>query len=108
MMASLGRRRSWRRTSRRHPSGGQTRAPDVLREENPGELDPRLRFKANAFSPPDERCDAKEECRAVATDDAQTRWMKKGHCVSPCFRQYGNWYMAFNERSPSPFNPDRE
>lgn len=56
----------------------------------------------------DERCDAKEECRAVATDDASTRWMKKGQCVSPCFRQNGNWYMAFNERSPAPFNPDRE
>jgi hypothetical protein len=27
--------------------------------------------------------------------------------MSPCFRTYYNWYMAFNERSPYPFNPAR-
>ena len=50
-------------------------------------------------------CDAKDECRAVATDDRQTRYMKKAVCMSPCFRRNGNWYVAFNERSPYPFNP---
>ena len=56
----------------------------------------------------DRQCDAADDCRAVATDDSQTRWFKKAVCMSPCFRRYVRWYMAFNERSPAPFNPDRE
>mmetsp|Transcript_671 Transcript_671/g.2737 ORF Transcript_671/g.2737 Transcript_671/m.2737 type:complete len:388 (-) Transcript_671:110-1273(-) len=53
-------------------------------------------------------CTAKEGCRAIATDERQTSWMKSSQCMSPCFRTYVNWYMAFNDESPSPFNPDRQ
>jgi hypothetical protein len=52
-------------------------------------------------------CTAKDGCRAIATDNRQTSWMKSTQCMSPCFRTYVNWYMAFNDESPSPFNPDR-
>jgi hypothetical protein len=34
--------------------------------------------------------------------------MKTSECMSPCFRTYVNWYMAFNDESPGPFNPDRQ
>jgi hypothetical protein len=53
-------------------------------------------------------CTAKDGCRAVATDERQTSWCKSAECMAPCFRRYANWYMAFNEESPSPFNPDRQ
>ena len=52
-------------------------------------------------------CTGKDNCRAIATDERQTSWMKTTECMSPCFRRYGNWYMAFHDGSPSPFNPDR-
>ena len=52
-------------------------------------------------------CTDKDNCRAIATDERQTSWMKTSECMSPCFRTYGNWYMAFNDKSPGPFNPDR-
>ena len=52
-------------------------------------------------------CTDKDNCRAIATDERQTSWMKTSECMSPCFRTYGNWYMAFSDKSPGPFNPDR-
>ena len=52
-------------------------------------------------------CTSKDGCRAIATDERQTSWMKTTECMSPCFRTYVNWYMAFNEESPGPFNPAR-
>jgi hypothetical protein len=53
-------------------------------------------------------CTGKDGCRAIATDERQTSWMKSTECMSPCFRRYVNWYMAFNDESPGPFNPDRQ
>ena len=53
-------------------------------------------------------CTSKDGCRAIATDERQTSWMKTTECMSPCFRRYVNWYMAFNDESPGPFNPDRQ
>jgi len=51
-------------------------------------------------------CTAKDGCRAIATDEPADQLDEEhSECMSPCFRTYVNWYMAFNDESPGPFNP---
>jgi hypothetical protein len=53
-------------------------------------------------------CYAKDTCSAIAISLGATSSMKSTECQSPCFQPNASSYMAYNDKSPLPFNPYRE